>query len=43
MTIEDYCVQLGWKMGAQIKKTLIFTDQCAAHSKNTTILTNIRV
>ena len=43
MTIEDYCVQLGWKVGAQFQKTLLFTDQCAAHSKNTTFLTNIKV
>ena len=24
MTIEDYCVQLGWKVGAQIKKPPAF-------------------
>jgi len=43
MSSEDYCIQLGWKVGAQIKKTLLFTDHCAAHSKNTIFLTNIRV
>jgi hypothetical protein len=43
MTGEDYCIQLGWKVGAQIKKILLFTDQCAAYSKNTTFLTNIKV
>jgi hypothetical protein len=43
MTIEDYCVQLGWKVGAQTQQILLFTDQCAAHSKNTTFLTDIKV
>lgn len=40
MTSEDYGTQLGWKVSAQIQKILLFTGQCAAHSKNTTFLTN---
>jgi hypothetical protein len=39
MTFED----LSWKVGAQTQKILLFTDQCAAHSKNTTFLTDIKV
>lgn len=36
-------MQLGGKVGAQNKKIVLFIDQCAAHSKNTRFLTNIRV
>lgn len=43
ITTEDYCKQLGWKVGAKIQEILLFTDHCAAHSKNTTFLTHIRV
>jgi hypothetical protein len=41
--LEDYLTQLDRKLGAKTHKILLFTEQCAAHLKNTTLLSTIRV
>jgi hypothetical protein len=40
---EDYLTQLDRKLDAENRKILLSVDQCAAHTKNTTYLSNIKI